>query len=250
MNYADPIVIEKFKSLPQKLKDVLFSEDTTDTIFAIGKENGLTVFQMEELADETGLVILGITAPDNFAKNVEKRLTTNTEKATPIARAINEKIFNPILGDLVALIRPSVSLEIPSTKNEDSKKTTTIVQPLEVKTIITPKSVEQIVVPIPKPLTEPQVFAKPIPDPYREPLSNTSAASFPKPRIVSWEDVLKNKSKEPEAPPDAKIALEKAMSDAVAPPPVVEKIVELPQQNTIVPPKYEGKKDPYREPLD
>src|SRR3989344_8755630 len=113
MNYADPIVVEKFKNLPQKLKDVLFSEDTTDIIFAIGKENKLTVFQMEELADEAGLVVLGIKTTEDFAKSIEQRLATSADKAAPIARSVAEKIFNPILGDLKALVKPSTRVEIP-----------------------------------------------------------------------------------------------------------------------------------------
>src|SRR3989338_4070011 len=104
MNYADPIVVEKFKNLPQKLKDILFSEDTTDTIFSIGKENNLTVFQMEELADEVGLVVLGINTPETFSKNIERKLNMDTKKIEPLSRSISEKVFNPILGDLRALI--------------------------------------------------------------------------------------------------------------------------------------------------
>ena len=99
---------------------------------------------------------------------------------------------------------------------------------------------------------EPQIFSKPIPnDPYREPIDTSKPITATKPRVVSWEDILKNKSKEPETHPDAKIALEKAMSDVVLP--AIEK-PKTPEQNIITPPtnipKYTGDKDPYREPLE
>lgn len=318
MNYADPIVVEQFKNLPQKLKDVLFSEDTTDIIFAIGKENKLTVFQMEELADEAGLVVLGIKTTEDFAKNIAQRLATSAEKAAPIARATMEKIFNPILGDLRALVKPSARIEIPKTitiqkpvespKPAEIKKTPTLLapkappvvvtqpirvqpvpKPVEPMVVQTPKPTEQPkitpVVPrptVPKPIVEPQVFAKPIVDPYREPLDSKDPASVlpsptkiseenlggraAKPKIVNWEDILKNKTKEPASHPDAKIALEKAMSDSPSPTKTAESSLNM-EASKQAPPKvsqlggpaspslggqakYPGVKDPYREPLD
>lgn len=324
MNYADPMVIEKFKNLPQKLKDVLFSEDTTDIIFAIGKENKLTVFQMEELADEAGLVVLGIKTPEDFVKSLEQRLATSAEKAVPIARATMEKIFNPILGDLKALHKSSAPLEMPSVVNVPLKKAPSTkpaepqkqivpapiarsreqAKPAEIKktpipspaktlslqkqpTAVTksieipealpiapqpmvPKPVESIVLPTPKPTelpkttpivpkptvpklaVEPQIFTKAIPDPYREKLDNDGIVAVPvvKPKIVNWGDILKNKTKEPESHPDAKIALEKAMSDAPTVSKVADKALEKPKDQTSQTPKYTGMKDPYREPLD
>ena len=105
MNSSDPKVIEKFKSLPQKLKDALFSEDTTEAVFAIGKENNLTVYQMGELADETGLIILGLTRPEEYAKNLAQKLGTDPATTNKIVQAVNQKVFDSILEELKALHR-------------------------------------------------------------------------------------------------------------------------------------------------
>lgn len=266
MNTADPMVIEKFKNLPQKLKDALFSEDTTDTIFSVGKENGLTVFQMEELADEVGLVILGVNTPEDFPKNIEKKLKIDAKKTESLSRAFTEKIFNPILGDLKALVKPSAPIEISSVtnKNISSNLHLTKVEDEGVNTekLTSPspslsllrreneevsKPIKPVVVQTPPPAPT-QVFAKPIPDPYREQISEINTTPLPKQRVVNWEGILKNKTKEPETHPEAKIALEKAMNDTIAmPPPISEKNIEIPKPAQ---PKYAGNKDPYHEPLE
>ncbi len=102
----DNNVIEQYKKLPQTLKVALFSDDTTEAIFDIGKKNNLTVEQMGTLADETGLIILGITRPEDYAKNVAARLLTNPTATNNIVQEINEKIFGPIRDDLKKLHLP------------------------------------------------------------------------------------------------------------------------------------------------
>ncbi len=118
MNTADPKIIEQFKNLPQKLKDALFSEETTDAIFAIGKENNLTVYQMGELADETGLIILGLTRPEEYAKNVAQKIGTDAPTTNKIIQAINQKIFDPIREELKTLHRVEAAPSTPRTGAE------------------------------------------------------------------------------------------------------------------------------------
>lgn len=212
MNASDPKVIEQFKNLPKKLKDTLFSEDTTEAVFAIGKENNLTVYQMGELADETGLIILGITRPEDYAKNVAQKLGTDPTATNKIVQSINQKIFDPIREDLRALHRVETSPQPPSfvrrgaeeisnipmtSKNIETriKKEETIPKPpiesikpitpnpketpppANLPTIIQP--IEKIAPPSPKP---PSYETR---DPYREPLDEEIASPFAKKPLIS-----------------------------------------------------------------
>src|SRR3989338_5820345 len=103
MNTSDPNIVEHYKKLPEKLRNMLFAQETTDALFEIGTKNGLSVDQMGELADETGLIILGITKPEQYAYNIQRKLAATPERTNTIVRAVNEKIFEPIREDLRAI---------------------------------------------------------------------------------------------------------------------------------------------------
>lgn len=91
---------ERYRSLPEDLKDAIFSEDVTEHILSVGKEYHLSVDQTGELADETGLVFLGITRPETYISNIARRLGIERNLAAKIGGAINERIFRPVRESL------------------------------------------------------------------------------------------------------------------------------------------------------
>ena len=85
---------EQYLGLPEDVQKALFSTKTSDAIFEVGKKHGLIIEKMGELADETGLVMLGMTKPSEYIRNLEKRLEIEVVKAKEIAsRAVFGFIF-------------------------------------------------------------------------------------------------------------------------------------------------------------
>lgn len=91
---------ERYLDLPEDVQKALFSTQTSDAIFEVGKKHGLAIDKMGELADETGLVMLGMTKPSEYIRNLEKRLSVEVTKAKEIAEDINQKVFSPIRESL------------------------------------------------------------------------------------------------------------------------------------------------------
>lgn len=94
---------QKFKKLPENLRDAIFSVDTANIIQAISKKYGLAVDKMGELADEVGLLMLGITHPKDFVANLGSRLGTDAETTQKIAQELNAQIFSKVKESLKKL---------------------------------------------------------------------------------------------------------------------------------------------------
>ena len=93
-------ISKRFLDLPEDIQKALFSADTSDAIFEVGKKQGIGVDKMGELADETGLVMLGMTKPSEYIKNLAQRLSVEPEKAKAVAEDINQKVFATIRESL------------------------------------------------------------------------------------------------------------------------------------------------------
>ena len=91
---------ESYKKLPEDLKDAIFSVDSSEIIMNVAKKYNLNIESTGELADETGLVMLGITQPKNYVFNLAKRLNVSQERAGEIANEINNKIFSKVRESL------------------------------------------------------------------------------------------------------------------------------------------------------
>src|SRR3989338_11443962 len=135
-------ISEALEKLPEDLHKALFAPETTDSVQAVGKNAGLMIDKVGELADETGLVMLGITPPSDYVKNLVSRLGAPQEKARAIAEEINQKVFQPVresLKKIHGISGPVASASAQSTEAPGGPK------------IITPVStIKQM--PSPKPL--------------------------------------------------------------------------------------------------
>jgi hypothetical protein len=99
-NYTQQQLLERYRKLPGDLKEAIFSVETAEIIQKISKKYGLHIDKMGELASETGLVMLGITHPRDFISNISSRLEISREKATEIAKDINNEIFSKVRENL------------------------------------------------------------------------------------------------------------------------------------------------------
>ncbi|HEY4521675.1 MAG TPA: hypothetical protein VJH05_00865 [Candidatus Paceibacterota bacterium] len=93
-------IIKRYMDITEDVQKALFATTTSDAIFEVGKKHGLAIDKMGELSDETGLVMLGMTKPSEYIKNLEKRLGVEAIKAKEIAEDINQKVFSPIRESL------------------------------------------------------------------------------------------------------------------------------------------------------
>jgi len=91
---------DKFKNLPKDIQNAISSVSVGKTMEEIGKKYRLHVDKMNELFDETGLVMLGLTHPKDYIKNLQKRLVIDIDTVKKIAADINEQIFRPIRESL------------------------------------------------------------------------------------------------------------------------------------------------------
>mgnify|MGYP001602142788 CR=1 FL=1 len=99
-NFTDQQIAQRYDDLPEDLKDAIFSVDTTSLVNMVGKKHGLAIDKIGDLANETGMVMLGVTHPNEFIANLADRLEVDKEKARIIAQEINEQIFKPVRDSL------------------------------------------------------------------------------------------------------------------------------------------------------
>lgn len=87
---------ERLEALPEDIRTAIESSDLDTHIQEIGAANNLHIDQEGLLADETVLVMLGITAPENFVARIMSQVQVSQEVAQKLASTISEKIFQPI----------------------------------------------------------------------------------------------------------------------------------------------------------
>lgn len=93
MKYSSEELNERFDNLPEDLKNAFLSVDTAHVINSIGRKYGLYIDKIGETAEETGLVLLGLTHPTEFVSNLTKRLGIDRVVASQIASEINDQVF-------------------------------------------------------------------------------------------------------------------------------------------------------------
>lgn len=119
MGYTQQQLQEIYKSLPEDLKEAIFGVHNAEIIQNISKKNNLHVDQMGELAAETGLVLLGLTRPENYIKNLGNRLNIDLKQAREIAMQVNIEIFSKVKESLKKI--HGIGQTIQETPKEEMK---------------------------------------------------------------------------------------------------------------------------------
>jgi len=124
MSQDNKKLMDRYKELPEDVKDAIFSVDSAEIIQNIAKKNNLTIDKMSELADEIGLLMLGSTEPKDFISNISRRLGVNRNIAHDITAEVNDKIFSKIRESLK---------KIHNLKDEEEEEKTELYRPEVVK---------------------------------------------------------------------------------------------------------------------
>lgn len=97
---------KKFDSLPQEVKDLLYSFEMTSVITKVGEKHGLHIDQMDKLNTETGYVMMGLTETKDFPALIAEDLGIEPAKAQGVARDIEEMLFTKIRDAMKKVVAP------------------------------------------------------------------------------------------------------------------------------------------------
>ncbi|MFC1625295.1 hypothetical protein ACFL1O_00195 [Patescibacteria group bacterium] len=229
MAYTQEEILKKYQTLPEDLQKAIFSMDTANIIQKIAKDNDLNVEKMGILADEAGLLMLGITRPNNFISNLTSRLEIDKSTAGKIGQEINAQIFSKIRESLKKIHG------VPTQEKTPPPTVTTAPQTEQKKAPPPPT------LPIKEPLTiEPQrSFSKPVPKPEDEPEENLE---FIDENEEKPKDIIQERNKD-------QIFRSKPETTEKEHPLKKSEIKELKQEAPKPKSAYPTGADPYREPL-
>ena len=87
---------ESYNKLPEELRKVVDSPDIHNKIRNIGDKHFLMLDQIGSMADQVGLVILGLAKASDFVKDLSERTSIDEQEAREIAEDINKEVFDVI----------------------------------------------------------------------------------------------------------------------------------------------------------
>lgn len=111
---------KRFKTLPQEMKDALFSVQTAEIISGIGAESHLTQQKGSELGRIAGLVFLGFLHKEDVAKELQEALSVNSLMANGLQDSLTKKLFYPYVDVLDKIYSPKPEEELISRPQLDS----------------------------------------------------------------------------------------------------------------------------------
>ncbi len=227
---------KKMESLPEEVKNFLYSPDMLTAVRKVGEKNQLHIDQIGILQAETTSVMLGFTETHDFPYMLSQALNVDVSKATAIAKDLDDTLFSQIRSSMKkadehATAVPTTVIAAPPAVATPPMPEKSVVMPSATKALtpaVAPLSlpVTPPVAPAPKSASTPAPVVTP-PPPIEKPasmpamqhvdamLSAPTVSIAPKPAAPTI----------PTPTPDVK------KSDAPAPPPTY-------------------KTDPYHEPID
>jgi hypothetical protein len=116
IKYKNQQYVNVFDKLPEDIRNVVSSYETTEHLLSIGKKHNLQIDQIGVMTDITFDVIMGIIATKNFVTEITNEIKVSPLEASTLVRDIDEEILKPIKKIMVALYedgapnRPSSSL--------------------------------------------------------------------------------------------------------------------------------------------
>ena len=115
---------ERIDSMPQVLKDALFSSEIAVKIGNICRFHRLNEEKIKITAELIGEVILGFSSIDDFPNNLLEDLGVDSPTISSLAEKIKQEIFQPLKKEILKNYSPVVIIE-------EIKKPTQPVQPVQ-----------------------------------------------------------------------------------------------------------------------
>lgn len=105
-------ILQRWDTLPDTLKEALFSQYNADTLWRICEAQHLSEDKTSQIAMISGDVIFGFLGPEDLADEIKNSVGLNQEIANNIAMEIDRKIFAPIRLDLEKVYAPATEGEM------------------------------------------------------------------------------------------------------------------------------------------
>lgn len=102
---------QRYDTLPEILKDALFSLSNAEEVSRICQLNHLPPEIASMVAMLVGQVILGFIHPDDLVNEIRSNIDINPQIADSVVKEIDRKIFTPIRNDLLKIYKPLISEE-------------------------------------------------------------------------------------------------------------------------------------------
>lgn len=99
-NYSPEEAGKRFESLPQDIKDAIYSAEMDQALTAVGEKFHLHFDQLSILEGEITGVMLGFTEPQDFPGIVAERLSVSKEIADGVAQELDTMLFQKIRESL------------------------------------------------------------------------------------------------------------------------------------------------------
>src|SRR3989339_153420 len=103
-NIADllQIKIEKAKAeLPEDTQNAINAVDWKAVIFSMREKRGYSFEQLGDLEIETELLLCGLLGPENYSKELEKRMRLSKAEVNDLVREMNDRVFAKIKENLI-----------------------------------------------------------------------------------------------------------------------------------------------------
>ncbi len=226
---------ERYQKLPPDVQEAYFGVETGEILQKIGKENRLTTEKIGIMADETGLLMLGLTHPNKFISNLAERMDIDKELAKKIAYKINEEIFKKIRESLRKIHKRKPTESEERNQTDKDKK-----EPIETRTI--PKVIKPystFVEKTQKPSLDAEEGVKEKPEQPKTPEKPTSTKDYSETKKKIFEE----RKKVFRSSPTETVVPAKSESNQAGK-------KEEKETTTPIKPTYPEGVDPYREPID
>lgn len=102
---------EKYKSLPPEVRAAMDSVEVAKKIMAIGEKYALHIDKVDELSNETSMVMLGVTPSEKYKERLINVLEITDDVAQKIIGDINNEVLYPIRGSLRKIYEVTSSTE-------------------------------------------------------------------------------------------------------------------------------------------
>lgn len=103
IQYTQEQIDRAINSLPEELKEALFSIETADAIRNACTKQGVVDERLGKIAETTGYVLMGLVQPSQFENILKKDIGLKKMSAEEIAREINRFVFFPVKAALEQL---------------------------------------------------------------------------------------------------------------------------------------------------
>jgi len=96
---------ERFKKMPTVVRDAINESEYKAIIYAIAKDQNLTIGQTDRLELSTADLMLGTISNEKYVELVQTELRIPIEKAMSLVSTVNEKVLKKIRGIMMAPAR-------------------------------------------------------------------------------------------------------------------------------------------------